>query len=102
MFRSQKNFKIELSTPGFDREQIGIQFQSNHLIVIGSSERKQDEKERYLTREFGSGNFIRRFSIPGTVVSELINAAFSNGILTIILPKKVEVIENEPKDIIIN
>ena len=57
---------------------------------------------RFLSREFGLKSFIRRFSIPKTVETELISASFSNGILTIIVPKMEEVKEKEPKDILIN
>jgi HSP20 family protein len=96
------NFKLELSVPGFTKEQIGIQFQDNLLIVKGSADVKPDEEEKYLTREFGLKSFIRRFSIPKTVEPDTISASFSNGILTIMVPKTQEVKEKEPKNILIN
>ena len=99
---TKENFKIELSVAGFSKEQIGIQYQDNLLLVKGTSEDKLYENERYLSREFGLKSFIRRFSIPRTVDSELIYALFTDGILTIMIPKKEEVKEKEPKDIIIN
>ena len=99
---SKDNFKLELSVPGFTKEQIGIQFQDNLLTVKGSVEEKANEEEKYLSREFGLKSFIRRFSIPKTVETELISASFSNGILTIVVPKMEEVKEKEPKDILIN
>ena len=102
VIESKESFKIELSVAGFSKEQIGIQFQDNLLQVKGTSEDKPNENEKYLTREFGSKSFIRRFSIPKTVDTELISALFTNGILTIIIPKKEEIKEREPKDIIIN
>ena len=96
-----ERFKIELAVPGFSKEQISIQFQDSLLVIKGTSEEKKRENEKYLTREFGLKNFIRRFSIPKTVDTELISAAFSNGILTVIIPKKEESKEKEPKDIVI-
>jgi len=98
----KESFKIELSVPGFSKDQIGIQFQNNLLAVKGNVEEKSEEDLKYLSREFGLKNFVRRFSVPRTVDTDLISAAFSNGILTIIVPKREEVKEKEPKDIIIN
>ena len=102
VIETKESFKIELSVAGFSKEQIGIQYRDNLLLVKGSFEDKPDENERYLSREFGFKSFVRRFSIPKTVDSDLISALFTEGILTILIPKKEEVKEKEPKDIIIN
>jgi HSP20 family protein len=96
------SFKIEIAVPGYSKEQIGIQFQENVLMVKGSVEENSNQEEKYLTREFGLKSFIRRFSIPKTADTDHINAAFSNGILTITIPKKEEIREKEPKDIVID
>ncbi len=102
VLESSDNFRIELSVAGFTKEQIGIQFQDNILIVKGSVEEKPNENEKYLTREFGIKSFVRRFSLPKTIDTEQISAGFSNGILSVNIPKQEEVKEKEPKDIIIN
>jgi HSP20 family protein len=102
VLESKENFKIELSLAGFSKDQISIQFQDGLLIVKGASDEKPDEDEKYLTREFGLKSFVRRFTLPKTVDTELISATFSNGVLTVTIPKKEEVKEKEPKDIIIN
>lgn len=96
------SYKIELAVPGYSKEQIGIQFQENILMVKGSVEENSNKEEKYLTREFGLKSFIRRFSIPKTADTDHISAAFSNGILTITIPKKEETKEKEPKDIVID
>ena len=98
----KESFKIELAVPGYTKEQIGIQFQDNLLVVKGSVEVESNEDEKYLSREFGLKSFIRRFSIPKMVDTDQISAAFSNGILSINIPKKEEIKEKEPKEIIIN
>jgi HSP20 family protein len=98
----KENFRLELSVPGFTKEQIGIQFQDHLLIVKGSVDEKPNVEEKYLSREFGLKSFIRRFSIPKTVETDKISANFSNGILSIVVPKMEEVKEKEPKDITID
>ncbi len=102
VIESKEQFKIELSVPGYSREQIGIQYHDNLLVVKGSMDESSGQEEQYLIREFGSKSFIRRFSVPKTVDTDLISAAFLNGILTINIPKKEEVKEKEKKDIVIN
>lgn len=102
VIEGKESFRLELSVPGYSKEQIGIQFQDHLLIVKGNVDEKPNEEEKYLTREFGLKSFVRRFALPKTVDAELISAGFSNGILTIVVPKREEVKEKEPKDILIN
>ena len=99
---SKEGYRIELAAPGYTKEQIGIQLQENVLIVKGNVEEKQNEGEKYLSREFGLKNFVRRFVVPKTIDSAAITASFSNGILSVHVPKKEESKENLTKDIIIN
>jgi HSP20 family protein len=99
---SKDNFRLELSVPGFTKEQIGIQFKENLLIVKGTVNEEHNEEEKYLSREFGLKSFIRQFSIPKTVETDRISASFSNGVLSILVPKMEEVKEKEPKDILID
>jgi len=100
VIEDNESYKIELSVAGFSKEQIGIQYHDNLLIIKGTAEEKKDEK--YLSREFGLKSFVRRFSIPKTVDTDLITAAFLNGILTITIPKQADEKEKELKDIMIN
>ncbi len=102
VIETKEDFKIELSVAGFTKEQITIQFQDNLLIVKGKSEDQPNENEKFLTREFGFKRIVRRFSLPKTVDPELISASSSNGVLTIVIPKKTEDKEKELKEIVIN
>lgn len=99
---SKEGYRIELAAPGYKKEQIGIQFQENVLIIKGNVEEKENEGEKYLSREFGLKNFVRRFMVPKTIDSASITASFSNGILSVDVPKKEETKENLTKDIKIN
>ena len=99
---NKDGYRIELAVPGYTKEQIGIQFQDHVLIIKGNVEEKLNEGEKYLSREFGLKNFVRRFVVPKTVDSSVITASFSNGILSVDVPKKEEIKENLTKDIQIN
>ena len=99
---SKEGYRIELAAPGYTKEQIGIQFQEQVLIIKGNVEEKQHEGEKYLSREFAPKNFVRRFVVPKTIDSASIAASFSNGILSVEVPKKEETKENLTKEIQIN
>jgi len=99
---SKENFRIEILVPGFIKEQISIQSQDHVLVVKGNVEEVTVEGEKFLSKEFGLKNFVRRFTLPKIVDTDSISAAFLNGILTINVPKKEEIKENKTRDIQIN
>ena len=94
-----ENFRIELSVPGFAKEQVSLQFKDHVLTVKGNVEENQPESVKYLSREFGARKFVRWFALPKSIDAEAISAAVSNGILTISVPKNVSVEENRVKEI---
>jgi len=54
-------------------------------------EKQEQEKDFYLTeRAFGS--FERSFSLPDSADAEKVSASFANGVLTVTLPKKPEIV----------
>ena len=44
VIKDNESYKIELSVAGFSKEQIGIQYHDNLLIIKGTAEEKKDEK----------------------------------------------------------
>jgi HSP20 family protein len=99
---NKDGYRIELAVPGYSKEQIGIQFNEHVLIIKGNVEEQLNEGGKYLSREFGLKNFVRRFVVPKSVDPSAISASFSNGILSVNVPKKEETKENLTKDIEIN
>lgn len=95
----EKNWHIELSAPGFVKEDFKIRLENDTLTI--SAEHKDEIKEgdaatgatekKYSRREFRYGSFSRSFRLPKEKVNEeAINAAYENGILNLSIPKKVE------------
>lgn len=86
-----ENFSIELSAPGFDKEEFRIEVENDVLTVSG--ERKTEKKEEgktYTRKEFSYGSFKRVFSLPKTVDTDKIEAKYESGILQVIVSKKEE------------
>jgi HSP20 family protein len=95
----ENSFRIELYVPGFSKEEVKINVQKNILTIQSVKSENPEQKSNYLSREFGTRNFERSFSLPKNVNVEEISAAFHNGILEITLPKKEEVVEKAPVEI---
>ncbi len=88
-------FVIELAAPGLKKEDLKINVENNNLTIAYKSETKTEETaDKYTRQEFGFTSFSRNFRLPKTVNADAINAAYTDGILTVELPK-VEVKEEK-------
>lgn len=82
-------YHIELSAPGFGKDEINITVEEGQLSVAGEKKTETEQKEkRYTRKEFSYQNFKRSFSLPETIQEENIAARFDNGILHIEIPKR--------------
>lgn len=96
---NEKDFRIELSVPGYSKEDIRIKVEKNVLIIRSEKKENQENHGKLIVKEFSSKSFERKFMLPKTVNADQITAVFNNGILEIQLPKKEEVVENKPVEI---
>lgn len=84
-------YKLEAELPGFKKEDINIDVENDCLTI--SVERKhesEDKRASFVKRERVYGSFSRSFDVSGIEVDK-IEAAYQDGILTLIMPKKAEV-----------
>jgi HSP20 family protein len=82
---------LRAELPGLKKEDIDIRVENSTLTLKG--ERKQDgevKQEQFHRVERAYGTFIRSFSLPSTVDTEKVQAAFTEGILNITLPLRDE------------
>lgn len=99
---NKKEFKLELSVPGFDKEDFKIEIEKNVLKISAHKELKNEEKgedDKVLRQEFRQSSFVRRFSIPENVDTQNIEAKQKDGILEIVLPKMDKAPEERIKKI---
>ena len=93
IFESDDNFMVAVAAPGKTKEDFNIEL-DNDVLTISSEEKKENETSdkngRFTRKEFSYSNFKRAFSLPETVDSEKISAAYNSGVLEITLPKKEE------------
>lgn len=91
---------VKAEVPGMTKDDIKVTLQDNILTIQGEKKEEREEKEASFHRvERSYGSFVRSFSLPTTVKSDKIHAAYKDGVLRITLPKVEEV---KPKEIAVS
>lgn len=81
-------YLIEAELPGFDKEDIKVDYEQNYLTVSAKREDiSKEEKDNYIRQERHFGEFFRRFYVED-IDENTIDAKFKNGLLTLNCPKK--------------
>ena len=100
ILESKDNFKLEIAAPGLTKKDYAIKVENNVLTISSEKEEKSEERDtRFMRREFSYSSFSRSFTLPNTVDAEKIGASYSEGILTVTLPKKEEAKEKPAREI---
>ncbi len=83
-------FKADL--PGIKESELEVTLTGNRLTIGGKREsEKEDKGERYYTYERNYGSFSRSFTLPEGVDTDKLIASLDQGVLTVNLPKRPEV-----------
>lgn len=86
-------YLIDMSIPGFNKENVTINVEDGVLTVSGNiEENKEETNDKWHRKEFRSQSFSKRWYIPEDAEAEKISAKFENGILNITLDKKTPVL----------
>lgn len=84
-------FLFHAELPGLKKEDITITIEDNVLTLSGERQLKgETEKNDYRRIERSYGRFTRSFTLPNKVSAEKVEAAFSDGVLSITVPKVEE------------
>lgn len=84
-------YTLTLDLPGLAKDQVKVTVQARRVsIEAGAAEPAQArEGERVLYRERGAAHYARTVSLPAEVDSASSTAKFENGVLTLVLNKRV-------------
>jgi HSP20 family molecular chaperone IbpA len=88
----EDGFHIFMDLPGVNREDLVIDLKENELEITGKVEYAKKEQSKDIHLEFGSGAYVRRFTISDTVDAEKIKATLKNGVMELFLPKAAKAI----------
>ncbi|MDF2152697.1 Hsp20/alpha crystallin family protein [Vibrio sp. CAU 1672] len=85
----EQNFEITAELPGVKKEDIRLSCQQGVLSIEASVEtKKETEKEgKVVHSERYSGKMSRSFTLGSNIKVDEINAEFTDGVLTVVVPK---------------
>jgi HSP20 family protein len=84
-------FVVEADLPGMKLEDITVSLENNALVIAG--ERKatwSNDEGRPTHRELSYGAFQRALTLPTAVNADQVEATYTNGVLTVTIPKAAE------------
>jgi HSP20 family protein len=94
---TKDGFTFKADLPGVKEADLDITRTGNRLSVSGKREADVEEKtDTYYAYERSYGSFTRAFTLPDGIDADHIHADLKEGVLTIVVPKKLEA---QPKKI---
>ncbi len=97
LVEEKEELKVTAELPGMDAKDVECTLDEDVLTIRGEkkSERTEEDKEKgHYLEERSYGSFCRAIPLPYAVDADKIQAAYSNGVLTVRLPKAPEAKSN--------
>ena len=92
VLEKKDRFEVALAAPGLTKSDFSVTVEKGILTIKVEKEPAVVEGETVRRREFSYHNFTRRFQLPDTVEGAGVEATYEQGILTVVLPKRQEVL----------
>ena len=91
---SNQDYVVEVAAPGLEKSDFKIELNRNVLTVSSEKqvENETKEGEQFTRREFSYQSFSRSFTLPEIADGDKIAAKYENGILSVSIPKKEEIV----------
>ena len=82
---------VRADLPGMKQEEIEVEAADGVLTIKGERKREAETKEgRSYRIERSYGSFLRSFTLPAGVDASKVDAAYKNGVLEVVIPKREE------------
>jgi HSP20 family protein len=96
MVEKDDAYEITAELPGLDGKAVRITLSRGYLTIEGEKQEQKEQREKeYYLSERRYGSFQRKVRVPEDVDSDRIDASFSQGVLTVTLPKSPMVARTE-------
>lgn len=98
------DLQVEMAAPGLSKDDFKITLDEGILTVSAEKEqKKEEEKEGFLRKEFSYNSFSRSIRLPENVdENKDIEATYKDGVLKMMLHKKEGMETKKPKSIKVN
>lgn len=80
-------YQIQTMVPGLDADDLDIEILNNTVTIRGEFKPNAGEETKFLISELPAGKFSRVVTLPTAVDAAKTEAAISNGVLTLSVPK---------------
>lgn len=91
-----KHYEITAELPGISPSDVEVKLSNGTLTIKGEKKEEKEQRESdYVHSERRYGSFVRSFRLPDGVATDKIEAQFTNGVLSVKLPKSAEAQEKE-------
>ena len=87
----EDSFELAIDLPGYKKEDVTAELKDGYLTISAKTNTSNDEKDEdghYIRRERYYGSCSRSFYVGEHLDQEDIKAKFTDGILTVLVPKK--------------
>ena len=85
---TESGYEIRAELPGVSQDDVNVSVTDNLLTVKGEKRQEAEtEGKNYHRVERRYGSFQRRFTLPSEVATDNIKAEFTDGVLTLSIPK---------------
>lgn len=98
VIEDDKDYKVEVAAPGMNKEDFKVNVTDDNYLVLTmekKNESKDEDKKKYLRREFSYHKFEQSLALPENANMDEIKATVNDGILTIDIPK-IKTTEKQP------
>lgn len=100
IYEDEQAITLKADMPGIDPDKLEIRVEGNRLLIRGERNfEKETKRENFYRVERAYGALARSFILPQNVQADKIDANYTNGVLTIRLPKSED---SKPKQIRVN
>ena len=89
ILETENEYELEADLPGFNKEDVSVEFEKGYLTISAHKEKKTIEGAKQVYSERAYGKLRRRFYF-GEIEDDKITANYDNGVMKVVLPKRVE------------
>jgi HSP20 family protein len=91
LIESEDAYVIHLDVPGMAKDELDVNYQDGMLTIAGERKSEQrNENDNVVRIERALGRFYRSFGLPRAVNAAKISASYTDGVLTVRVPKAEE------------
>ncbi|WP_207060854.1 Hsp20/alpha crystallin family protein [Motiliproteus sp. SC1-56] len=92
VLESDESYIIKTDLPGVRKEDIEVKLENGVLSIRAETHKEDEEKQagKLIRQERHYGSFLRQMSVGPDVDPDAVKAQFSDGLLTLTLPKQPE------------